>query len=148
VVAEAFELDEPEHLGDLALPRLARATGELERQRDVLGDCAPVVEHGVLEDDSVVAVDTCPARGLAVHHDASAARLDQVADDAEQVDFPHPDGPISETNSPGSISRSMSCSALERVVLREVDDRAPSPPAIEDGASPMIAPTMLAVARS
>ena len=28
------------------------------------------------------------------------------------VDFPHPDGPISETNSPGSIDRSISCSAV------------------------------------
>src|SRR5437763_6699683 len=28
------------------------------------------------------------------------------------VDLPHPDGPISDTNSPGSISRSMPCSAV------------------------------------
>src|SRR3954447_1983428 len=28
------------------------------------------------------------------------------------VDLPQPDGPISETNSPGSISRSISCSAV------------------------------------
>ena len=28
------------------------------------------------------------------------------------VDFPQPDGPISETNSPASIARSISCSAV------------------------------------
>src|SRR5438105_7020623 len=28
------------------------------------------------------------------------------------VDLPHPDGPISDTNSPGSISRSMPCTAV------------------------------------
>ena len=28
------------------------------------------------------------------------------------VDLPQPDGPISETNSPGSIARSISCSAV------------------------------------
>ena len=31
------------------------------------------------------------------------------------VDFPHPDGPISEMNSPGAMSRSMSCSAVTPV---------------------------------
>src|SRR5215471_11208231 len=29
-----------------------------------------------------------------------------------KVDLPHPDGPITETNSPRSISRSMSCRAM------------------------------------
>src|SRR5256886_5649557 len=31
-----------------------------------------------------------------------------------RVDFPQPDGPISETNSPGSTSRSIPCSAVTR----------------------------------
>ena len=32
------------------------------------------------------------------------------------VDFPHPEGPISETNSPGKTSRSMSSSARTSLV--------------------------------
>ena len=44
------------------------------------------------------------------------------------VDLPQPEGPISETNSPGSIARSMSCSATTSprskrfVSLLDLDD--------------------------
>ena len=57
----------------------------LERQRDVLRDGAPVVEHGVLEDDPVVAVEPRLLRRLAVDRArVPLGRLDEVADDAEQ----------------------------------------------------------------
>ena len=57
---------------------------QLERQRDVPRDGPPVVEHGVLEDDPVVAVEPRLVRGLAVDDDLAGGRLDQVADDPQQ----------------------------------------------------------------
>ena len=57
VVLEAGQLDELEHLVDARLAPRAVPAEQLERQRDVLRDRAPVEEHGVLEDDPVVAVE-------------------------------------------------------------------------------------------
>ena len=84
VVAEAAQLDEIEHLLDALASPLAIPAGELERQRDVLHDRAPVVEHGILEDDPVVVVAARLPRGLAVHDGGALRRLDEVADDAEK----------------------------------------------------------------
>ena len=56
----------------------------LERQRDVLRDGPPVEQHGVLEDDPVVAVDARLRRRLAVDRDRAGGRLDEVADHAEE----------------------------------------------------------------
>ena len=56
----------------------------LERERDVPGDGAPVVQHRVLEHDAVVVVEPCPMRRLPVHEHRPRARLDEVADDAQQ----------------------------------------------------------------
>ena len=50
-------------------------------------------------------------RLLAVDHHLTGGRRHEVADDRRSVDFPQPDGPISETNSLGLTSRSISCSA-------------------------------------
>ena len=85
----------------------------LERQRDVLRDRAPVEEHGVLEDDPVVAVEPRLLRGLAVDR-RPCPRVGWIRSPITRssVDLPQPDGPISETNSPGCDSRSMSCSAV------------------------------------
>ena len=49
-----------------------------------LRDGPPVVEHGVLEDDPVVAVEPRLVRGLAVDERPRRRGLDQVADDAQQ----------------------------------------------------------------
>ena len=88
VVLEPGELDELEHLLD-PLGALGAAPAEhLERQRDVLRHGAPVVEHGVLEDDPVVAVEPGLVRRLAVHRHLPARRLDEVADDAQQRRLP------------------------------------------------------------
>src|SRR5207302_8161634 len=84
------ELDELQHLAHaLAAPATVPAA-HLERQRDVLRDGAPVVEHRVLEDDPVVAVEAGPVRRLAVHDDLALARRDQVADDAQERRLPAP----------------------------------------------------------
>ena len=100
-----------------SLPLRPVPAEQLERQarRSSLHG-APVVEHRRLEHDPVVAVDPRLVRRLAV----DASRLPDVGSTRSpmirsSVDFPHPDGPISETNSPGAISRSMSCSAVTPV---------------------------------
>src|SRR5581483_11934062 len=72
VVGEAAELDEVEHLGDAAGAALTVPARELERERDVLRDGAPVVEDRILEDDSVVVVAARLPRRLAVHHGRAA----------------------------------------------------------------------------
>ena len=87
VALEAAELDELEHLLDLGRAPFPVPAGQLERQGDVLGDGAPVVENGVLEDDAVVAVDPCLTSGLAVDERRSRGRLDQVADDPQERRF-------------------------------------------------------------
>src|SRR5205823_2026298 len=51
-------------------------------------DGAPVVQHRVLEDDPVVAVDACLPRGLPVHRGGAGGGLDQVTDDPEQCRLP------------------------------------------------------------
>src|SRR5262245_58997181 len=84
---EARQLDEVEHLVDAPSAPLAVPTGELERQRDVLRDRAPVEQNGVLEHDAVVVVTACLSRRLAVDRDTAGRRLDEVADDAEQRRF-------------------------------------------------------------
>ena len=84
----------------------------LERQRDVLRDGAPVEEHGVLEDDPVVAVDRACGARLAVDRTVPADGSTRSPITRSSVDLPQPDGPISETNSPASTWRSMSCSAV------------------------------------
>ena len=93
VAGERGELHEVEHRVDaLAAPRAAPAQ-HLERQRDVLRDRAPVVEHRRLEDDAVVAIEPRPPRGLAVHRDLAAGGLDDVADDAQERRLPAPGRP-------------------------------------------------------
>src|SRR5206468_11627788 len=54
---------------------------------------APVVEDGRLEDDAVVPVEPRPPRRLAVDRDLSRARLDDVADDAEECRLAATGGP-------------------------------------------------------
>src|SRR5205823_6137579 len=88
VVAEPAELDEVEHLAHPLRSTPPRPPRHLERECDVLPDGAPVVEHRILEDDPVVAVDAGLARGLSVHDDRARARLDQVSDDPEQGGLP------------------------------------------------------------
>src|SRR5581483_8953048 len=84
MVAEARELDQLEHLPDAAAAPIALPAEHLERQRDVLRDRAPVEEHGVLEDDPVVAVVARLARALAVDGDRAGGWLDEVADQPQQ----------------------------------------------------------------
>ena len=81
---EPVELDELEHLVDARAAPGAVPAEHLERQRDVPRDGAPVVEHGVLEDDPVVVVEARLVRALPVDDDGAARRLDQVADDAQE----------------------------------------------------------------
>src|SRR6476469_4229019 len=84
VALEASELDELEHLLDLGRTPFPAPAGKLERQGDVLGNGAPVVENGVLEDDAVVTIDPRLTGGLAVYERRSRGRLDQVADDSQE----------------------------------------------------------------
>ena len=84
VVAEPVQLDELEQLVDARLAPRAVPAEQLERQRDVLRDRAPLEQHRVLEDHAVVVVGACPRRRLAVDRGGPARRLDQVADDPEQ----------------------------------------------------------------
>ena len=84
VVLEALELDQLEQLPYARRTLLAAPLQQLERQRDVLRDRAPVVEHRLLEDDSVVVVEPGAVSGLAVDLDDALARLDQVADDPQE----------------------------------------------------------------
>ena len=81
---ETGQLDELEHLGDPLLPPRPVPAEQLERQRDVPHHRPPVVEDRVLEDDSVVVVEAGLVRRLPVHEQRPRARLDQVADDAEE----------------------------------------------------------------
>src|SRR5439155_11250730 len=83
-VLEAAHLDEVEHLLVAPAAPVTIPAGELERQRDVACDRAPVVEHRVLEDDAVVVVAPRLPRRLAVDRRAACGRLDQVADDPQQ----------------------------------------------------------------
>ena len=62
---------------------------------------APVEQHRVLEDDPVVAVDARLRRGLAVDVTVPAVGSTRSPITRRSVDLPQPDGPISETNSPG-----------------------------------------------
>src|SRR5579862_1403835 len=84
VVLEPGQLHELQHLPHPLPAAIAVPTEELERQRDVLRHCAPVEEHGVLEDHPVVTVEACLVRGLPVDRDSACGRLDQVADQAEK----------------------------------------------------------------
>ena len=84
VVLEAGQLDELEHLVDALGAAASFPAEHLERQRDVLLHRAPVVEHGRLEDDPVVAVEPGRRAGLPLTVTSPDGRLDDVADDAEQ----------------------------------------------------------------
>ena len=84
VVLEALELHQLEQLPYTGGTLLSAPLQQLERQRDVLRDRPPVVEHRFLEDDSVVVVEPGPVSGLAVDLDDAFARLDQVADDPQK----------------------------------------------------------------
>ena len=85
---EAGQLDELEHLPDALLPLRPVPAEQLEGERDVPLHGAPVVEHGVLEDDPVVVVDARLVRGLAVDAQAPRRRLHEVADDPQQRRLP------------------------------------------------------------
>src|SRR5262249_37967656 len=76
--------DQPEQLVHALRPLLAAPAEQLERQRDVLGDGAPVVEHRFLEDDPVVVVAPRLRGRLAVDLDDALGGVDQVADDPQQ----------------------------------------------------------------
>ena len=95
---------------------------------DVARDGAPVVEHRVLEDDPVVVVEPRLVRGLAVHDDRAARRLDQVADDrAAASTCRSRTGRSARRTRPARMSRTMSCSAVTPVAERlrhavELDD--------------------------
>ena len=129
VALEAGELDEPSISSTRSARALAVPAEHLERQRDVLRDRAPVVEHGVLEDDPVVAVDPRLARRLPVDDDLAAVGSVRSPTIRSSVDFPQPDGPIRETNSPASTSRSMPSSATTRRVRTAcVTSRGARPP--------------------
>ena len=84
VVLEAGELDEVDHLPDALGAAAAVPAGELERERDVLRHGPPVVEHGLLEDHPVVAVEPRLVRGLPADVHRALRRLDEVGDHAEQ----------------------------------------------------------------
>ena len=88
MLLEALELDELQHLDDALVALGATPPEELERQRDVLRDGSPVVEHRRLEDDAVVAVEPRAMRRLPVDEDLARRRLDEVADDAQERRLP------------------------------------------------------------
>jgi hypothetical protein len=84
VAGEVAELDEVEHLARAPLT-LARGHAEdFQRQLHVRLDRSPVEQHRGLEDHPVVAVDPCPLCRLAVHLDAPARRLREVADQPQE----------------------------------------------------------------
>ena len=74
---------------------------------------APLEQAGLLERHPVVLVDRAWAAGLPLT-ESSGRRLEQVGDQPQQGRLPHPDGPISETNSPGPDRE---IDAVERVDL-------------------------------
>ena len=107
------QLDELEHLVDPLLPLRAVPAEHLERQRDVLRHGAPVEEDGVLEDHPVVVVGARLRRAPS-RSPRPCPRVGAIRSPIRRsiVDLPQPDGPISETNSPASIWRSIPCSAV------------------------------------
>ena len=85
---------------------------QLQRQLDVLLDGAPVEQPGLLERHAVVLVEPGLGGRLAVD-DAPSPTVGSIrlAIRRSSVDLPQPDGPISDTNSPGATVRSTSTSA-------------------------------------
>ena len=76
-------------------------------QLDVLGHRAPLEQPRVLEGHAVVLVEAGLAGALAVDRERAEVGSVRLAMSRSRVLLPQPDGPISETNSPGSIRRSM-----------------------------------------
>ena len=111
------EVGQPDQLEHLERPRARRCAlshpVQLERQLDVLGDRAPLEQPGLLERDAVVLVEPRGLAGrLAVDQDrARRSARSGWRSSRSSVDLPQPDGPISETNSPGATVRSMSTRA-------------------------------------
>src|SRR3954451_7254008 len=93
VLRECRQLDELEHLVDAGVSPAAAPPQELERQRDVLRDRPPVVEHRVLEHDPVVVVAPRSICRLPVYLDRAGRRLDEVADDSKERRLPAPGRP-------------------------------------------------------
>ena len=93
-----------------------RLAQDLERQLDVVLDAPPV------EQDRAPGTPCrsrgpagAPARGLAVDDDRRrAVGWTRSPMTRSSVDLPQPDGPMSETNSPGAMSRSIPWSATVR----------------------------------
>ena len=127
-VSELRKLDQLEQLHRARPPPRLVPTLQLERQLDVLRDGAPFEQARMLEGHAVVVVEPRLPRGLPVD-DArrrSSARC-RSAISRSRVDFPHPDGPISDTNSPGSTVRSMSTSASTAFGRPPLNDLAQRP---------------------
>ena len=92
VLLESAELDQLDHLLDAPRAPGAVPAEQLERERDVPRDGPPVVEDSGLEDDPVVAIETCAMGRLSVDEDLAARGLHEIADDAEQRRLPTPRG--------------------------------------------------------
>ena len=84
VLVEPGQLDQLEHLGDPGVAPRAVPLEQLERQRDVLRNGAPVVEDGGLEDDPVVTIEPSARGRLAVDEDRARGRRREIPDHPKQ----------------------------------------------------------------
>ena len=111
------EADEVQHLRHLAPNRVGALALHLERVGDVLGRGAVREELEVLEDAGDVAAqlrDLAPRKPAEVasgDDDAAGSRSSSLSSSRMIVDFPEPDAPTTNTNSPLSITNETSESA-------------------------------------
>ena len=103
----AGEADAGERVGGATLAFGARDASEVERQPHVGGRPRPRHQRRVLEHEG----EACPLRRRPKGRHARPSGRSSPATRRSSVLLPHPDGPITETNSPGVTARSTGASA-------------------------------------
>ena len=125
VVGEVAELDELEHLERPLAPLGLVPALQLERQLDVLGDaCASRTGRPAGTPCRSPGRGGPGAAGLPLTMTSPVVGSMRLAMSRSSVDLPQPDGPISDTNSPGATVRSMSTSASTWFGRARVEDLA------------------------
>ncbi len=119
-VAEAFQPDQFQRLGDGGLGLAAADPGELERQVDIGEDAGPGHQRRLLEHEADGAAALGVARRLARRSSRCAPAVGSVrpAMRRSAVDLPQPEGPSSERNSPCRTSMSRPSSAVVELAKR------------------------------
>src|SRR5262249_27549906 len=92
-VLPAGETDQRQELFGRACAGARPSAADLERQPHVVERGAPGQQRRVLEDEADLAAAARRRRRLAPHPDATARRLDEIGDDAEQGRLAAPRGP-------------------------------------------------------